>query len=87
MFDGAKTRLPFLMPILDENWAATQIVNSVLQGDEFVMLPRIARLMYLIRLFPVPVQDFFLDVIGMHDSMSEFKGRTPSNTPVVAKRE
>jgi all-trans-retinol dehydrogenase (NAD+) len=77
MFDGAKTRIPILMPILNEDWASTQIVNAVLQNDEFLMLPRIARIMFALRLFPVPIQDFVLDILGMHDSMSDFKGRTP----------
>jgi len=76
MFDGVKTKYPFLLPILDENYVTDRIVDSVKHKDPMLLLPWIVSLGWLGKfLFPVWFGDWLLDQLGVTDSMSEFKGR------------
>jgi len=76
MFDGVKTKYPFLLPILDENYVTERIVDAVKFKDPVVVLPWIVTLGWLGKfLFPVWLGDWILDQLGITDSMSEFKGR------------
>jgi len=47
-------------------------------NDEVVMLPRVMTLLPLVRALPVPIQDFLLSLVGVHDTMDDFKGRMAS---------
>jgi len=76
MFDGVKTKYPFLLPILDENYVTNRIVDAIKYKDKMVVLPELVRLTWLARfLFPISLSDFILDTLGITDTMSEFKGR------------
>lgn len=76
MFDGVKSKYPWLVPILEEKWAANRIVNAVLQEEEVVLMPFICNLTVLARaVLPVSWFDKLAFVMGVNSSMDEFKGR------------
>ena len=76
MFEGVKTRFPFLLPILEEKWAADRIVNAVLQNEDVVLMPWFTNLTFVMRgILPVWVFDWMADFLGANSSMEEFKGR------------
>ncbi|EAR84681.1 oxidoreductase (short-chain dehydrogenase family) (macronuclear) [Tetrahymena thermophila SB210] len=77
MFDGAKTKIPLLLPILEENWTSQRIVNAILQEEPMLVTPFLLNIAIFIKSFlPVSVTDFIGDVLGANDSMNDFKGRT-----------
>lgn len=84
MFDGVQSSFP-LLPILDERYVAKRIIASVLQGDEMLMLPWAASLLPFARLFPVPVQDTLFRLIGITETMNNFKGRQPATANATSK--
>jgi all-trans-retinol dehydrogenase (NAD+) len=76
MFDGVTTRLPFLLPILDENDVANKIIGAIQTNQETLYLPWTIRLNYLLRfLLPTYAFDFLSGILGVHDTMNDFKGR------------
>lgn len=77
MFDGAKTKWPRVLPILDPEYVSERIVTAVRQNQEIVMIPRIIYFLYFIKSFlPVKVTTLLLlDYFGHFDAMSSFKGR------------
>lgn len=75
MFDGVKTRFPFLLPILRPEYAAGRIVRAVENGDKRVVLPPFVYSVYLLRLFPVGVFDAVADFFGISAAMDDFRGR------------
>jgi len=80
MFEGAKTRLPLLLPILDENYVADSIFNAFRENQAFLGLPAsVHYLTFLTRaLLPTSWFDSLNDFIGVNSSMDDFKGRTQS---------
>jgi len=77
MFDGAKSRVPFLLPILDEGTVAKGIVNAIEKNRARLVLPSTVGLVPLLRALPVSVFDVVMDVLGINKSMDEFAGRRP----------
>lgn len=75
MFDGVKTKWGFLLPILDQDYAADQIVDATLKNKEMLMLPFSMNFLPLVRILPVAFQDIVFNFLGVHDSMEEFVGR------------
>ncbi len=68
--------VPWLLPILDENYVANSIVNAVQTNQEILYLPGIIRLNFLLRfLLPTYAFDFVSGLLGVHDTMNDFKGR------------
>ena len=75
MFDGVPTKMPLLLPILEEQWAVDRIVLGVQRREEQVCMPALIGLAMLAKVLPVPWQLFALNLLGVNDSMSDFKGR------------
>jgi all-trans-retinol dehydrogenase (NAD+) len=75
MFAGVKTRFPFLVPILDENEVAERIVRAVARGKERLILPPFVYTTWPLRLLPVKVFDWVVDLLGVNDAMDAFRGR------------
>jgi len=75
MFEGVKSRFSFLFPIMTPEYVASQILSAVKRNDEVLMLPWSMVLLPWARLFPIPVQDFLIDLLGIHSSMDQFIGR------------
>lgn len=77
MFEGVKSRFGFLFPIMTPDYVSSAIVAAVKRGDEQLLLPYSMNLLSIARLFPVPIQDYFADLLGFHSGMDDFKGRQP----------
>jgi all-trans-retinol dehydrogenase (NAD+) len=77
MFDGAKSRLPWLLPILDESKVVAKIIKAVERDRRQLLMPPAVALLPVMRALPVPVFDRFMDLLGVNASMDEFVGRTP----------
>lgn len=75
MFSGVRTRFPFLLPILRQEYAAKKIVKAVIKRKAFLIMPFFAKTTFLMRLFPVWVFDRTADFFGINRSMDHFKGR------------
>jgi all-trans-retinol dehydrogenase (NAD+) len=76
MFAGVKTRFPLLLPILKPSYAAARIVKAVLKNRRRLIMPPFVYLVYLLRLFPVPLLDAAAAFFGISRAMDEFKGHT-----------
>ncbi len=75
MFDGVKTRFPWLLPILDEKYAVARMVDAVERQRPRLIMPRLVFSVPLLRLLPVAVFDRVADFLGISASMDDFKGR------------
>jgi all-trans-retinol dehydrogenase (NAD+) len=78
MFEGVKTKMTWLLPILDEKWVANEIIKAVRRNYAHLYLPRTVKLPYLFRfLFPTEVFDWICEFVGINETMDDFKGRQP----------
>jgi all-trans-retinol dehydrogenase (NAD+) len=75
MFKGVKSRFPWLLPILDEEYVANHIVNAIRRNRPRVMLPRIVYTVPMMRILPVSVFDWTATFLGVNASMDDFVGR------------
>lgn len=75
MFDGVKTRFPFLLPILKEDYVVKRIVRAIERDSPRLVLPWFVRLTPLLKFFPPAIYDPVADILGINASMDEFKGR------------
>lgn len=69
MFAGARTRFPWLLPILPAPRVAARILDGVTAGRRRLVLPWFVRFVPLARMLPVPLFDRFVDFLGVHRSM------------------
>jgi all-trans-retinol dehydrogenase (NAD+) len=74
MFDGVKTRFPFILPILEPDYVANKIVQAIKRRREMLYMPRIVRYTCLGKIFPTVVNDWCLEFLGVSNSMDQFKG-------------
>lgn len=75
MFEGVKTRFPFILPILKSEYAARRILGAVLKNKKRLVMPRFIGHLLWLRALPPSVMDFFAGVFGVSHAMDEFKGR------------
>jgi len=77
MFKGTKTRFPWLLPILEEDYVADQIVNGIRENRAFIGLPFIVHYVLSLSraLLPVGLFDWMADFLGANHSMDNFVGR------------
>jgi all-trans-retinol dehydrogenase (NAD+) len=78
MFEGVKTRFPWLLPILEPEDAANQIVNAIEKNKHRLIMPPFAYITYPGRLLPTPVFDWLASFVGINNSMDDFEGRHSS---------
>lgn len=76
MFAGAAARFPRLMNLLEPEDVATRIMQAIRCDQEMLCMPAAVNLVFLAQLLPVPVMDRIGAVLGVHDSMDDFKGRS-----------
>jgi all-trans-retinol dehydrogenase (NAD+) len=76
MFDGASSRVPWLLPILDEEKVVTKIVAAIERNRRQLVMPWSVGLLPALRVLPVPVFDRLMNLFGINMSMDEFVGRT-----------
>ena len=75
MFEGAKSRLPWLLPILDEAKVISKIISAIERDRRQLLMPPAVALLPVLRALPVPVFDRLMDLLGVNSSMDEFVGR------------
>ncbi len=74
MFDGVKTRFPWLLPIVDEHYAVSRIVSAIERRRPQLIMPPLVFSVPLLRLLPVAIFDWVANLLGINISMDEFKG-------------
>jgi all-trans-retinol dehydrogenase (NAD+) len=74
MFAGAKTRFPLLLPILDEADVVERVVRAIRRNERRVVMPRLVRILPLLRILPVAWFDRITDFFGVNASMDGFSG-------------
>lgn len=75
MFAGARTRVPWLLPILREAAVAGRILDAVESGRSRLALPAVVAVVPALRLLPTRTFDALMDLLGVTRSMDEFTGR------------
>ncbi|HVO23445.1 MAG TPA: SDR family oxidoreductase [Candidatus Margulisiibacteriota bacterium] len=75
MFHGVKSRFPWLLPILSEDYVAGRIVSAIQRDKRRLMLPALVYSVPLMRVLPVGVFDWLATFLGVNASMDEFRGR------------
>jgi len=75
MFEGVKTRVPLLLPILKKEYAVKKIVKAVLKNKTRLIMPRFVFSVFLLRLVPTAIMDLIADFFGISHAMDDFKGR------------
>lgn len=75
MFKGVKTRFSFLLPILEEDYAAARIVHSIEKNKRRLIMPWLVYTTWPLRLLPVSLFDFVANILGINATMDEFVGR------------
>jgi all-trans-retinol dehydrogenase (NAD+) len=80
MFEGVKTRLPFLLPIMKSDRAARRIVAAILRNKKRFLMPRFVYSVLILRLFPPAIIDAVAGFFGINHAMDEFTGRRPGDT-------
>ncbi|MDR0366028.1 MAG: SDR family NAD(P)-dependent oxidoreductase, partial [Bifidobacteriaceae bacterium] len=75
MFEGVKTRVPWLLPILEPRRVAGAILRGIERGTKQLILPPFVRVVPLLRVQPVGLADWSADMFGINRSMEDFAGR------------
>lgn len=75
MFDGVRSRFPWLLPIADEQYAVSRMVKAIEQRRPRLIIPPLVFAIPLLRLLPVRFFDWTATFLGVNVSMNEFKGR------------
>lgn len=76
MFEGAASKWPRLLPLLEPEYAAGKIVRAIRCNQQVLYMPLILHITPLLRaILPVPVFDEVADWFGVLDTMDAFKGR------------
>jgi all-trans-retinol dehydrogenase (NAD+) len=79
LFEGAKSRFPRLLPILDEEETAERILRAIERNEKRLLMPALVRALPLLRLLPISWFDAIAEHMGINASMDEFKGRNPNS--------
>ena len=76
MFDGVKNKLNWIIPIMEEKYAAWRIVTAIEQEEEIVLMPWALYPFVVVKaIMPVAITDWLMNITGMNQTMDKFKGR------------
>jgi all-trans-retinol dehydrogenase (NAD+) len=75
LFEGAKSRFPRLLPVLDEEKVSHRILRAIERDEKQLLMPALVRALPWLRLLPVSWFDAIAEHMGINGSMDEFKGR------------
>lgn len=75
MFEGVRTSVPFLLPLLRPDAVAERIIKAILRNQTRVLMPRLIHSISPSRLLPVRLFDRILGWLGVTTSMDAFRGR------------
>jgi all-trans-retinol dehydrogenase (NAD+) len=82
MFTGVKSRVPWLLPILDEDTVAERVVAAIQRNKRRLVLPPFVNFVPMARMLPVPLFDAVMNFLGVNASMEEFVGRDSDRAPL-----
>jgi len=86
MFDGAKTRFSWLLPILQPEVVARRVVRAIQKNRRRLVMPWFVYTSWPGRMLPVSWFDALMDFFGISRSMDEFRGGgVPAETNDPAK--
>lgn len=75
MFDGVKTRIPQLLPILKPEEVSDKIIECIESGQQELFMPPLVRFTSLLRVLPTRWFDAITNFLGINDGMNDFTGR------------
>lgn len=75
MFDGVRSQVSWLLPILDEERVADRILRAILRNRAQVFLPPIVGFVPLLRVLPASWFDALSNLLGINRTMETFVGR------------
>ena len=75
MFDGAKTRFSWLLPILKPDALVKRIMKAIRKDRHRVIMPWFLYTGWPMRLLPVRWFDALMDLFGTSHSMDQFRGK------------
>lgn len=75
MFDGVRTRFPWLLPILDPDYVVRRTVSAIEKDRRRLIMPRFVYTGWPSRLLPVDWFDAMMAFFGISHSMDDFQGR------------
>lgn len=76
MFDGAKTRFSFLLPILEPQHVADKMIKAIEKDRARLIMPPIVYAMFPLRLLPPVAFDSLTSFFGVSNSMDDFIGHS-----------
>ena len=80
MFEGAQSRYPIILPLLQPEYAVKKIIQAIRCNQSVLMMPISTHLLSLMRaILPTPLFDEFCEWSGSLESMDHFKGRAKKN--------
>lgn len=75
MFAGVKTRLPWLLPILQPADVARRVIRAIERDQSRLLMPWAVHLVNPLRILPVRWFDALMRWLGVSASMDDFRGR------------
>ncbi len=75
MFEGVRTRFPWLLPILEPGYVVQRTVRAIAKDRRRLIMPRFVFTGWPSRLLPVTWFDALMSFFGISHSMDEFRGR------------
>lgn len=75
MFEGVKTRFPWLLPILKPDYVTRRILSAIEGNRRRLVMPRFVLTVPVVRILPPALFDAVLGFFGVNRSMDEFVGR------------
>jgi len=81
MFEGVRTRVPWLLPILRQRDVACKVADAIEHDRRLLVLPPAVRLLAVLRILPPRTFDWFMDLLGVNASMDHFEGHGSAPAP------
>jgi all-trans-retinol dehydrogenase (NAD+) len=81
MFEGVRSRVPLLLPILKQGDVARRIADAIADDRRVLVMPPIVRLIPALRVLPPTVFDRIMDLFGVNVSMDHFVGHRQPDAP------
>lgn len=75
MFEGVKRRF-YLLPVLKPEKVVRKIIKVIGKNRRRLLIPKFVYTSYICRLFPVWLNDWIGDTLGVNKTMEGFTGRT-----------
>ncbi len=74
MFEGVKTRFPFLLPILKPEKVADRAFRAIQRKKRRLIMPWFVYTSFLLKILPVNLFDWIADFFGVSRTMDDFTG-------------